>query len=326
MHKDSPTGSNHSNSRVYSPSFNDISPKSEIDVAINGSSPSSSDDNPQQMQLQIQVQQAHSSDVNTSGQSGLLSPGLSSLELDSNTSMSLPSPASCSMDGGSLSPPPPGVPSLQVRVNVLQQRLGLPKGVTLEFVNGGHGVKNPLANHDVSAIIPPPPPPTRVEPEKVESTTGRKDNTRFACHLCSKSFSLQRLLNRHMKCHSDVKRYLCTFCGKGFNDTFDLKRHTRTHTGVRPYKCNLCEKSFTQRCSLESHCLKVHGVQHQYAYKERRTKMYVCEECGHTTNEPEVHYLHLKENHPYSPALLKFYDKRHFKFTNSNFANMLLQY
>jgi len=128
-----------------------------------------------------------------------------------------------------------------------------------------------------------------------------------------------------MKCHSDVKRYLCTFCGKGFNDTFDLKRHTRTHTGVRPYKCNFCEKSFTQRCSLESHCLKVHGVAHQYDYKQRRSKMYVCEDCGHTTAEPEIHYLHLKENHPYSPALLKFYDKRHSKFNNSNFASMLLQ-
>ena len=54
-------------------------------------------------------------------------------------------------------------------------------------------------------------------------------------------------------------------------------------------------------------------------------QVYVCEDCGHTTKEPEVHYVHLKEQHPYSPALLKFYDKRHFKFNNSNFASMLLQ-
>ena len=42
---------------------------------------------------------------------------------------------------------------------------------------------------------------------------------------------------------------------------------------MRPYRCNLCEKSFTQRCSLESHCLKVHGVSHQYDYKQRRSKV-----------------------------------------------------
>ncbi|XP_059487066.1 transcriptional regulator ovo isoform X2 [Neocloeon triangulifer] len=207
------------------------------------------------------------------------------------------------------------------------RQLGIPNDMPIEFVNGGHGIKNPLANHDrptgnrsngsAAAVVSPPEEDTKPLPDDAPN--------RFSCRICSKTFTLQRLLNRHMKCHSDIKRYLCTFCGKGFNDTFDLKRHTRTHTGVRPYKCNLCEKSFTQRCSLESHCLKVHGVQHQYAYKERRSKMYVCEECGHTTGEPEVHYVHLKENHPFSPALLKFYDKRHFKFTNSNFANMLLQ-
>ncbi len=55
----------------------------------------------------------------------------------------------------------------------------------------------------------------------------------FVCGLCMKTFKLQRLLNRHLKNHSQLKRYLCTFCGKGFNDTFDLKRHTRTHTGLR---------------------------------------------------------------------------------------------
>lgn len=203
------------------------------------------------------------------------------------------------------------VPSLQMRIQILQQRYGIPQDAPLELINGGHGIKNPMVA-DV---------PEKKEIEKLPPLRCESDPSRFACRICGKSFSLQRLLNRHMKCHSDTKRYLCTFCGKGFNDTFDLKRHTRTHTGVRPYKCNLCEKSFTQRCSLESHCLKVHGVTHQYEYKQRRSKVYVCEDCGHTTKEPEVHYLHLKEQHPYSPALLKFYDKRHFKFNNSQFAS-----
>lgn len=209
----------------------------------------------------------------------------------------------------SQSPAPSLDPSPPMNISEMQQRLGLPENVQLEFVNGGHGIKNPLAsNADLAQLD-----------MKNQDETGK-----LTCKICSKVFNLQRLLNRHMKCHSDLKRYLCCFCGKGFNDTFDLKRHTRTHTGVRPYKCNLCDKSFTQRCSLESHCLKVHGVAHNYAYKERRSKMYVCEECGHTTGEPESHYVHLKEFHPYSPALLKFYDKRHFKFQNQNFTNVLL--
>ena len=71
--------------------------------------------------------------------------------------------------------------------------------------------------------------------EKMPPVRSETDPSKFQCRLCSKNFSLQRLLNRHMKCHSDTKRYLCTFCGKGFNDTFDLKRHTRTHTGTFNY-------------------------------------------------------------------------------------------
>lgn len=126
-------------------------------------------------------------------------------------------------------------------------QLGLPNDLPFEFVNGGHGIKNPLANHDP---LPPPATLTRApEPERntttatpvtvvssmnstPEPTESHKSGSKFCCNLCSKTFNLQRLLNRHMKCHSDVKRYLCTFCGKGFNDTFDLKRHTRTHTGM----------------------------------------------------------------------------------------------
>lgn len=125
----------------------------------------------------------------------------------------------------------------------------------------------------------------------------------YTCHVCQKGFQYQRMLNRHIKCHSDQKRHLCNYCGKGFNDTFDLKRHVRTHTGVRPYKCNLCEKAFTQRCSLESHMKKIHGVTQQYAYKERRTKLYVCEECGHTAPTQDALLRHHHSQHPTSAFL-----------------------
>uniref|UniRef100_A0A8C8S3H7 Ovo like zinc finger 2 n=1 Tax=Pelusios castaneus TaxID=367368 RepID=A0A8C8S3H7_9SAUR len=133
--------------------------------------------------------------------------------------------------------------------------------------------------------------------------TGRREPR--AVPLCGKGFRLQRMLNRHVKCHNQVKRHLCTFCGKGFNDTFDLKRHVRTHTGIRPYKCEICNKAFTQRCSLESHLKKIHGVQQQYAYKQRRDKLYVCEDCGYTGPTQEDLYMHVSNAHPGSTFLKK---------------------
>jgi ovo-like protein len=99
----------------------------------------------------------------------------------------------------------------------------------IELINGGHGIKNPMA----------PDLPEKPVTEKLPPVRPESDPSKFQCRICTKMFSLQRLLNRHMKCHSDSKRYLCTFCGKGFNDTFDLKRHTRTHTGTFKYVFSL---------------------------------------------------------------------------------------
>lgn len=144
---------------------------------------------------------------------------------------------------------------------------------------------------------------------------------KYRCKICQKTFKLQRLMNRHMKNHSNIKRYLCTFCQKGFNDAFDLKRHTRTHTGVRPFQCFECDRKFTQRCSLESHLNKVHQVELSFKYKERRAKLYVCEDCGITTEDPEEHLSHLQKFHPNSPALKRSYDRRIIKIPNSKDVN-----
>ena len=103
------------------------------------------------------------------------------------------------------------------------RQLGVPENSPIEVINGGHGIKNPMAGPEPEKVA-------KLPPLRVAS-----DPSKFQCRMCTKTFTLQRLLNRHMKCHSDTKRYLCTFCGKGFNDTFDLKRHTRTHTG-KPQK------------------------------------------------------------------------------------------
>ncbi|XP_058267946.1 putative transcription factor ovo-like protein 3 isoform X1 [Hemibagrus wyckioides] len=131
----------------------------------------------------------------------------------------------------------------------------------------------------------------------------------FQCPMCHKIFPLQRMLTRHLKCHSLIKRHPCRYCGKGFNDTFDLKRHMRTHTGIRPYRCELCEKAFTQRCSLESHLRKIHGVRQQYAYRQRRSKIFVCEDCGFTSSRPDEYFMHVRQRHPDSPALRRYYRK-----------------
>jgi ovo-like protein len=88
--------------------------------------------------------------------------------------------------------------------------------------------------------------------------------------------------------------------------------------GVRPFKCNQCDKAFTQRCSLESHQRKVHGLNQKFGYKSRRNKLYVCEDCGHTSTDPTNHYEHIKILHPYSPLIHRYYDKRQFKFDSNS--------
>ncbi|XP_077985278.1 putative transcription factor Ovo-like 1 [Glandiceps talaboti] len=145
--------------------------------------------------------------------------------------------------------------------------------------------------------------------EDNRSSEGGENERLYACSICGKRFYVQRILTRHMKCHSKEKRHHCSYCGKGFNDNFDLKRHVRIHTGVRPYKCSECDKAFTQRCSLESHLKKVHGTELVYAFKQRREKLFVCEECGNTTASTEEHYAHVRENHPFSNEMKRIQKK-----------------
>uniref|UniRef100_G3RHD4 Ovo like zinc finger 3 n=1 Tax=Gorilla gorilla gorilla TaxID=9595 RepID=G3RHD4_GORGO len=134
--------------------------------------------------------------------------------------------------------------------------------------------------------------PWTAQPTQGNLTSAPRGPGTLGCPLCPKAFPLQRMLTRHLKCHSPVRRHLCRCCGKGFHDAFDLKRHMRTHTGIRPFRCSACGKAFTQRCSLEAHLAKVHGQPASYAYRERREKLHVCEDCGFTSSRPDTYAQH----------------------------------
>lgn len=48
---------------------------------------------------------------------------------------------------------------------------------------------------------------------------------------------------------------------------------------------------------------KIHSITQKYAYKERRNKLYVCEECGHTSGTQDELLQHLHSLHPDSHLL-----------------------
>ncbi|XP_065643892.1 transcriptional regulator ovo [Hydra vulgaris] len=189
-----------------------------------------------------------------------------------------------------------GYPDLKARTdpNELQQPMSPPSNPDLTF-------SKPFSPSDsLSSADSEPLSPT----SSLSSDYTNKDAS-MKCHVCHKSYSHSRLLNRHMQSHTSYKKHHCPRCHKGFNDAFDLKRHIRTHTGIKPFQCGMCEKSFTQRCSLEAHMTRVHNISQKFAFRERRPKLFVCEQCGTTFLDNTKFRQHEKEGQCMSGIMKK---------------------
>ena len=83
-------------------------------------------------------------------------------------------------------------------------------------------------------------------------------NRDLQCPKCSKVFSPQFTLNRHMVLHTGNFRWYCEECRKGFTHKAQYESHMRGHEGLM-YRCESCGKGFTAESSLKYHLLEHTG-------------------------------------------------------------------
>ncbi|KAJ8667993.1 hypothetical protein QAD02_009656 [Eretmocerus hayati] len=82
----------------------------------------------------------------------------------------------------------------------------------------------------------------------------RKNQQKFTCDLCSKSFDRKDHRDRHLTTHSDEQTVTCKVCGNGFKTDQNLKDHMlRKHSEERAHLCDYCGKCFAIRREFNNH-------------------------------------------------------------------------
>ncbi|XP_053617512.1 zinc finger protein 26-like [Plodia interpunctella] len=117
--------------------------------------------------------------------------------------------------------------------------------------------------------VAPLPPVTEIT--ATEQLPRQEGEKKYACGLCSKSFTRIYGLKYHMARHSNVRRHLCPKCGKKFHLSSGLKRHLISHQDVAPFKCGFCNKTYRSRQYLKEHFRLAHSS---------NSKLFVCVTCG----------------------------------------------
>ena len=86
----------------------------------------------------------------------------------------------------------------------------------------------------------------------------RKEVSHHVCQFCTKPFTTESSLKRHILIHENSKPHSCQVCEKTFRQKVALSAHLRTHSGVR-LPCNQCSRRFITKSLLTQHQKAVHS-------------------------------------------------------------------
>ena len=96
----------------------------------------------------------------------------------------------------------------------------------------------------------------------------KKETTGLECNICHKIMSTKKILNRHLRLHTNSGNFTCHLCSKSFGLKSSLEFHMRTHDITKPYKCNLCHTTFTEKSTAIRHVKKQHTEINYNSYIE----------------------------------------------------------
>ncbi|XP_021182436.3 gastrula zinc finger protein XlCGF57.1 [Helicoverpa armigera] len=116
--------------------------------------------------------------------------------------------------------------------------------------------------------------PPRIEGEK-----------RYACTVCSQTFTRLYGLQYHMAKHTDTRKYLCAKCGKSFHTSNRLNQHLKSHREIAQFKCGFCHKTYKSKQSLKEHFRVAHSSNRM---------LFICVTCGKRFTAKSTLIKHVK--------------------------------
>lgn len=128
-------------------------------------------------------------------------------------------------------------------------------------------------------------------------------NKSFACGMCSKQYTNQGNLDRHIRVtHNKERQHICSICNKSFAQATILRQHHSVHITERDFNCDICKKAFKTEVHLKLHKLRHLPTEQRPKRKYKPTdkkykppaKLCICTECGKRSTNLALHRSHMK--------------------------------
>jgi len=132
-------------------------------------------------------------------------------------------------------------------------------------------------------------------PEQQQGTNLTQDAspTVLTCKVCRKSYTNEKHLKLHMRCHSSLKPFSCQFCNKSFAYQHVLKLHQVKHYSSRVYQCSICNITFPSKKDMETHIMRHETTIEKLEQRPSSTGSASASSCTERSNSPAATRLRM---------------------------------